>query len=174
MAHIHKMSVQIQVNPPIQAETQMNLSFSPEELAKNGFNLPVSISASSLLKQSNQAADAKTVTVMAHFDTGASRTSIDTRLAEYMGLTPVGMTPICTAAGTVEMPNYAVDISFPSSNLSPFINLPISSCKLPFCIEPSGEIELNITNFGILIGRDIMSRWNIVWNGPSSTVFVSD
>jgi hypothetical protein len=27
---------------------------------------------------------------------------------------------------------------------------------------------------GILIGRDIMSRWNIVWNGPTSTVFISD
>jgi hypothetical protein len=25
-----------------------------------------------------------------------------------------------------------------------------------------------------LIGRDVMSRWNIVWNGPTSTVFISD
>jgi len=29
-------------------------------------------------------------------------------------------------------------------------------------------------NFGVLIGRDIMARWNIVWNGPSSCVFIAD
>jgi hypothetical protein len=29
-------------------------------------------------------------------------------------------------------------------------------------------------NFGVLLGRDVMARWNIVWNGLTSTVFISD
>ena len=72
------------------------------------------------------------------------------------------------------MPNYAVDISFPGAKLSPFINLPIGSCNLPFKINDDGKIMISPQNFGLLIGRDIMSRWNIVWNGPTSTVFILD
>lgn len=174
MAHMQNMSVQFQTSPPLAPRTKINLSFAPQPLAQVGFNFLVSISASSLLKRTNPTAEAKTAVVMAHFDTGASQTSIDTTLADYIALTPVGMSPVHTAAGLVQMPNYAVDISFPNSNLAPFINLPISSCRLPFSIDSSGTIALHPKNFGILIGRDIMSRWNIVWNGPTSTVFVSD
>lgn len=38
----------------------------------------------------------------------------------------------------------------------------------------SSDHPVDFNNFGLLIGRDIMSRWNIVWNGPTSTVLVSD
>lgn len=174
MAHLQNMAAQLRTNPPLPPGIALNLSFTPQALVQSGFNFLVSISPSSLSKRTNPTAESKTVTVMAHFDTGASQTSIDTGLADYIGLSAVGIAPIHTAAGLVQMPNYAVDISFPNTNLASFTNLPISSCKLPFTIEPSGAIALNAKNFGILIGRDIMSRWNIVWNGPTSTVFVSD
>lgn len=168
------MAAHLRTNPPLPPGTSLALSFSPQPLVQGGFNLPVSISASSLPKRAAPDAGGKTVTVMAHFDTGASQTSIDTGLAEYIGLVPVGVSPIHTAAGLVQMPNYAVDVSFPGSGLRPFINLPIASCKLPFEIGKTGEIAMNQKNLGVLIGRDIMSRWNVVWNGPTSTVFVSD
>lgn len=174
MAHMQNVSVKLKVSPPLPSGARINMSFSPEDLAKCGFNFPVSISASSLAKRTNPTEESKTVTVMAHLDTGASATSIDVGLANYIGLTPVGITPIHTASGSVKMPSYAVDISFPNTSLSPFINLPISSCNLRFSIPSTGPIPLTKGNFGILIGRDIMARWNIVWNGPTSTVFVSD
>lgn len=173
MAHLQSTAAQLRTNPALPSGTSISLAFTPQPLVQSGFNFPVSISAASLLKRTSPAEGTKTITVMAHFDTGASKTSIDTGLADYIGLVPVGMAPIHTAAGLTQMPNYAVDISFPNTGLKPFINLPISSCKLPLKIGNDG-IAVSPQNFGILIGRDIMARWNIVWNGPTSTVFVSD
>jgi len=174
MAHINQLGYSVQIAPKPAPETRVSLSISPIPLENTGFTVPVSVSTPSTIRETNPAAVVRTETVMALFDTGASKTSIDIRLAELLGLSPVGISTSHTAAGPSESYDYAVDISFPGSNLLPFINLPIGSCKLPFQIGENGEIAINKTNFGLLIGRDIMSRWNIVWNGPTSTVFISD
>lgn len=174
MAHKFQIAYKLQTSPPLPANTKISISSSPFPLMNEGFNMPVSVSISSSIKLANPDQEFKTVTVMAHFDTGASRTNIDIGLAEYMGLIPTGMGSSSTANGSATTPNYAVDISFPNSNLSPFINLPIRSCQLPFALGPNGEAVIKPGNFGILLGRDIMARWNIVWNGPTSTVFISD
>ncbi len=174
MAHISQLAAGVNIAPKPSEETKITLNATPVPLMQTGFNIPLSISTPSSAKTLNPDIVIRSATIMAHFDTGASKTSIDTGLATYLGLTPVGISPIHTAAGKVDMPNFAVDITFPGSKLSPFINLPISSCKLPIQIKSSGEIEISPQNFGLLIGRDMMSRWNIVWNGPTSTVFISD
>lgn len=175
MAQVHSISAKLNVSPPLPPQgLKAALSFSPVPLLRTGFNMLVSVSMASSVRESNPDKPYKTVTVMGHFDTGASKTSIDVSLADYIGLTAIGVFPVNTAGGLVQMPNYAVDISFPNTKLSPFINLPVSSCKLPFKIDDSGSIAVIPQNFGLLIGRDIMSRWNVVWNGPTSTVFVSD
>lgn len=174
MAHFNRLTAGVNITPQPPKGTKITLNAAPLPLMQTGFNMPVSISTPSSAKTLNPDIVIRSATIMAHFDTGASKTSIDTGLAKHLGLTPVGVSPIHTAAGKVNMPNYAVDITFPGSNLSPFINLPIGSCKLPFQIGSSGQIEITPQNFGLLIGRDMMSRWNIVWNGPTSTVFISD
>lgn len=174
MAHINRITAGVNITPQLPKGTKIALNMSPDPLMQTGFNIPISISTPSSAKTLNPDIAIRSATVMAHFDTGASKTSIDTSLAQYLGLTPVGVSPIHTAAGKVDMPNFAVDITFPGFKLAPFINLPIASCKLPFQIGPSGSIEVTPQNFGLLIGRDMMSRWNIVWNGPTSTVFISD
>ena len=116
--------------------------------------------------------------VTGHFDTGATRTSIDSRLASKLGLSPIGFTTSNTAAGPQGTPDYAIDMSF-MSNLRPFLDLRVGSCNLPFDLneaQSSSDFKkpLNPQNIGLLIGRDIMAFWNITWNGPTSTVFVSD
>ena len=174
MAQVHHFSTRINISPALPEDTTVKMFISPNELMKTGFNIPVSISTPSSIKSANPDAEINSVVVMAHFDTGASKTSIDQRLAEYLHLTAVGVSTIHTAAGAIPTPNYAVDISFPGSQLAPFINLPINSCNLALNFENGGKIPLSAQNFGLLIGRDIMSRWNIVWNGPTSTVFISD
>lgn len=173
MAHIHRISAQLNSSAKLPDGAQLRLTLTHIPLMQTGFNLPVSISTP---KKPNPESvqDIKSATVMAHFDTGASKTSIDTTLATFLGLVPVGADIIHTAAGKTQMPNYAVDISFPGVKLAPFINLPIGSCNLPFKISDDGKIVVSPQNFGLLIGRDIMSRWNIVWNGPTTTVFISD
>ena len=110
---------------------------------------------------------------MAHFDTGASVTSIDIGLAKHLNLLTMGQTESRTAAGLQTMPNFAIDILFPTTSLSPFYNLRVGSCNLGFDLANNMKPD-KMQNMGLLIGRDIMSRWNIVWNGLSSTVIVSD
>ena len=111
---------------------------------------------------------------MAHFDTGASVTSIDLSLAAFLELRPIGKTQQYTANGASETPTFVADILFQNSKLAPFVNLQIGSCQLPFNMERYKKDPFDIQNFGLLIGRDIMSRWNIVWNGPTSSVFIAD
>lgn len=173
MAHVSQISAKLNSSQKLPAGTKLQLSFTHIPLMQQGFNILVSVSAPKNQDPSKET-DIKSVSVMAHFDTGASRTSIDIKLAEFLGLIPVGAGISHTAGGPVQMPNYAVDISFPGSRLAPFISLPIGSCKLPFTIEENGTIPISPQNFGLLLGRDIMSRWNIVWNGPTSTVLISD
>jgi hypothetical protein len=111
---------------------------------------------------------------MAHFDTGASITSIDIGLAMHLKLTAKGYSNSLTASGIQCMPNFVIDAAFPNTSLSPFVNLKIGSCKLNFDLPKAISDPNDPKNFGILLGRDIMSRWNIVWNGPTSSVFIND
>jgi hypothetical protein len=153
----------------------MSLNLSPLHLVLSGLNIVVEISTASASRQGSAPSALSTITAMGHFDTGATKTSIDIKLAKYLKLISTGQSLSYTASGPQIMPNFAVDIAFPNTELSPFANLRISSCKLiKFDLSKALSNPNDTTNFGILIGRDIMSRWNIVWNGPSSTVFISD
>lgn len=173
MSHISQISAQFQIVPqPVQG-TRVNMGFSHIALERNGFTMLVAVSTPATAKRANPNTPVFTETVMALFDTGASRTSIDNKLAQHLGLTPVGLSTTHTAAGPVPCTNYVADISFPGTKLEPFSNLPIGSCDLPFTINGS-TIELTPQNFGILIGRDIMTRWHITWHGPTSALFISD
>jgi hypothetical protein len=136
-----------------------------------GLNIPVEISTASVFRKGPDPAPLSSIVVNAHFDTGASITSIDTSLAKYLNLLPTGQSISNNASGRPMLsPTFAVDLSFPNTSLSPFVNLQIGSCILNFNMQ-KGTVQ---NNFGILIGRDVMSRWTIVWNGPTSTVFISD
>jgi hypothetical protein len=110
---------------------------------------------------------------MAHLDTGASISSIDISLAKHLNLIPTGQSTNRTAGGPRLMPNFVIDLGF-RIPLSPFPNLQIGSCDLGFNVQQCLSNPNDSANFGILLGRDVMSRWNIVWNGPTSTVFISD
>jgi len=151
---------------PVPAQgTKVNVSISPITLQLVGFNIHVVVStASADLQNPNFDKNiAASKIVVAHLDTGASKTSIDNDLAKELKLVSTGNSNGFTAGGPVRMPNFAIDLQFPNTNLKPFINLPISSCNL------SGQ-----SNFSMLLGRDVLSRWNIVWNGPTSTVIIND
>ena len=137
--------------------------------------MPVEISTSTAYVKSTKTAQAlNSITVMAHFDTGAIPTSIDISLATHLNLIPTGSGTSMTAAGEQIMPNYAIDISFPNTPLRSFTNLNIGSCNLPFDIDGNLLNTNNPVNFGILLGRDIMSSWNIIWNVPTSSIISFD
>ena len=158
--------------PPVGTHVAVNLT--PIPLQYIGLNLPVEISTASHFRLPPLNLPLHSIVMMAHFDTGASITSIDINLAKHLNLLSTGQSEIRTASGPETVSTFAIDISFPNSGLSPFRNLHISSCNLGFDIGKNIENLNNPRNFGLLIGRDIMSRWNIVWNGTSSTVIISD
>ncbi|MCL2433118.1 MAG: retropepsin-like domain-containing protein [Clostridia bacterium] len=108
--------------------------------------------------------------VLAHLDTGSNVTTVDKRLAVDLGLILVGGCTTHTAAGPIDANKYMVNITFPNTELKGF-NLIVNDCVLHY--DPHAE-TLNPEFFAMVIGRDIMEHWNIVWNGPSSTVIISD
>jgi hypothetical protein len=152
-------------------DTHTGRHFSPAPLLRCGMNIPVIVSASSAYLMTPNAVQGVRLTVLAHLDTGASVTSIDITLARHIGLLPIGMSRMRTAAGSVMFSAFTIDLQFPSSTLSACTDLPVSSCDLGFDLSKPWT---DARNFGILIGRDAMTRWNIVWNGPTSTVIIND
>jgi hypothetical protein len=173
MGIFNALNFGFQITPPLPEGTKILPRIDHTQLLLMGMNIPVAISTATVFRGSPKNIPVLSVLVMAHLDTGASITSIDIRLAEHLSLIPTGQSTSGTAAGPQSMPNFVIDLGF-RANLSPFANLQIGSCKLGFNLERCLSNPNDPTNFGILIGRDIMSRWNIVWNGPTSTVFISD
>jgi len=173
MATHHYQPFELKITPQPEPDTHVGMRFTPLALMRLGFNLYVEVSTASVFRKPPMSLPLSTITVLAHFDTGASVTSIDIGLAQYLSLIATGQSTSNTASGPQEMPNFAIDIGFPNTMLAPFQNLSIGSCRLGFDLANNLNPE-KPQNMGILIGRDIMSRWNVIWNGPTSTVIVSD
>ena len=167
MALFNYVQHNLQIVPPPQEGTVAVVSYSPHKLLMAGLNMQVLISS---LQPAQSKKVPNTATIMGHFDTGASTTSIDFKLAELLELVPDGLTTVNTANGVTKTPHYHVYIAFPNTNLRSFEKIQVCSCNLSF--DPSKNS--NAHNVGVVIGRDIMSRWNIVWNGPTSSVFIAD
>jgi len=170
MGFLNHFNVQFNINPPPTPETQIAIKLDQVPLLSLGLNIPVEISTPGAFLKPPNPMQLSSIVVMGHFDTGASSTSIDISLAQHLKLVPIGASIKQTAGGPQNTPDYYIDLSFPSAGLRPFHNLKIGSCTLPFVLGNG----VHTRNFGILIGRDIMARWNIVWNGPSSTVIIND
>jgi hypothetical protein len=151
------------------------LMFGPANLANVGANLRVEVAtASAFVNDPNAPAPRQSLVVVAHLDTGASHTVIATVLAQHLALVQTGVGQSATANGKMSSPNYAADITFVGTDLKPRADLNLASCILPFDLQKHATQPNDSTNFGILIGRDIMSAWHMSWDGPSSTVIIYD
>jgi hypothetical protein len=165
MAHIQHFNPSFTFDPPLAPNTNITMSASSYNLCIKGMNLPVEITSMPL-----DGSEPKTVTVMAHLGIGAYSTCIDSKLATALELFPVGQTKIQTASGFSSVERYIVNINFPGTGLRGYITY-AADCDLAY----KGNISnLDPNNFSVLLGRDILANWNIVYNGPTSTVFISD
>jgi hypothetical protein len=174
MGIFHHYSVGFNAIPPLLPGTKLSVNFDNMHLCLQGLNIPAEISTATIFRGLPNNTSVSSAFVMAHFDTGANITSIDITLAKDLGLIPTGQSAQKTAAGISQpTPNFVIDLNFRIS-LSPFPNLQIGSCDLGLDLQQCLSNPNDPVNFGILLGRDVMSRWNIIWNGPTSTVFISD
>lgn len=176
MSHYNHFSIGLNINPPLGPGSKVGIQQSPSVLRGQGLNMLMELStATAFVNQPSNPTPRSVIAVMAHFDTGASLTTIDSRLATHLGLTATGVSPISTANGVTNTSNYALDVAFVNTSLRRIVNLQVSSCTLAhFNLQTALTNPNDQRNFGVLIGRDIMSLWNIVWNGPTSTVLISD
>ncbi len=175
MAHYAHFHAEIEI--PKDSPKPKIVRQSPLALRKSGLNMLVSISISSAVAAKAQDPQAiKAMPVSAHLDTGAYKTMIDSRIAKHLNLISVGVSKSATASGIIETPDYFVDIAFLNTMLRPINNLQVGSSALPhYDLQLSADGHSGTQKgFGVLIGRDIMSIWNIVWHGPTSTVLISD
>jgi hypothetical protein len=173
MGIFHHYNVGFNITPPPPSGTVITAQLDSTQLCLTGLNIPVEISTATVFRNPVNGASLSSILAMAHLDTGASITSIDIALANHLKLLPTGQSTSRTAAGPQTTSNFVIDLTFRAA-LSPFLNLQIGSCDLGFNLQQCLSNPNDPKNFGILIGRDVMAKWNIVWNGPTSTVFISD
>lgn len=173
MPHINDFRPKINIKPKPVDGTQVAMSYSHQSLVNFGCNILSEVSSASSLVEKQETISSKSVSLMGHLDTGATKTTIASSLAEYLELTPIGYSNTRTASGLQETPDYTVNLSFIGTNMRKISNLQVNSCKLSFDLAEAQKNPHNPRNLGLLIGRDIMSLWNITWHGPTSTVFIS-
>lgn len=158
-----------------QVPGQTVITLGPTVLNSLGCNLQVEIAtAAAFVNKLANPTPRKSIVLMAHLDTGASRTTISPVLAQYLGLVQTGVAPAQTANGTTQNPTYAIDIVFVGTTLAPRVDLSVGSCTLPFTLAAHAANANDPRNFGVLLGRDIMASWHLMWDGPTSTVIISD
>ncbi|MDE3269653.1 MAG: hypothetical protein OYH77_05160 [Pseudomonadota bacterium] len=90
---------------------QVQWQFSPLGLEDAGINIPVAVSQSAVFADEH-GRPPRSMIVMGHLDTGASKTALDLALAKALGLDSVGMGSSHSVSGKFTSPDFAVDLSF--------------------------------------------------------------
>lgn len=128
----------------------------PSVLAHQGPNIPVELSIPDALanyfSQQNVAIPAP-LTGVALIDTGASITCVDISIIQSLNIQPIGTTTVYTPQGNATQQLFPIKLSFPGTAIVISLNAVLGSVLLA-------------QNIGALIGRDILSRCVLVYNGP--------
>ena len=95
-------------------------------------------------------------------DTGASTLALDRSIAQSLGLARRGVVINHTANGLRQSNLYAVSLLFPATSLRSYNLLRAS------------EVDLSTQPFKCLIGRDVLSRWHVHYNGQTGAVSIAD
>ena len=171
MSIVSHSSLRVESADRKQKVPQINIYGDAGSLARLGLVMRVVVSAPAGSANAEPEVQPKSVMVNALLDTGATQTSIDARIAKALGLNPIGFVPIGTAGGRRTSAIFVADVAFPNTGFAPRKMMPVGSCDLSF--DPESGTSSN-QNIGALIGRDIISRWVIVWNGPNASVTICD
>ncbi|MBI4602456.1 MAG: hypothetical protein HY721_10905 [Planctomycetes bacterium] len=109
-----------------------------------------------LMAQSRQVP--QPVTGLALIDTGASRTCVDGVAITGLGVNPIGTTLSATAAGAKQQSLYPARLRFPGTAIDIEFNSILGA-------DLSGQ-SVGGRKIIALVGRDILSRCLLVYNGP--------
>ena len=139
--------------------------FSDKELRENGPRISISIGHSEMEYEESKSLGLDLpppLTVSGLIDTGASITVINPRVAESRRLRQTGFALVSAAGSQAQYPEYVASLKFPGTDLQSFDLVRVVGCQLPR--QP----------IACLIGRDILRKWLVTYNGRASTVRISD
>jgi hypothetical protein len=140
-------------------------SYSRSDLRRTGPKIAVTIShpqKSIALAERSHVDLRKPYTVTALIDTGASRTVISPQLATTCGLQKTGEVRISSAGHITNRPEFVGAIHFPGQELRGFDPISLVACPLP---------EQDVA---CLLGRDVLERWSLTYDGRSGLVEVEE
>lgn len=95
-------------------------------------------------------------------DTGAQRTVLSPEAVERAGLPKIGQADLHAVAGVVRADLYAASLQFPRSNLKTIEVIEVCCCELPHVL------------YHCLLGRDVLTRWILNYDGPAGTWQISE
>lgn len=116
-----------------------------QHLAENGQAVPGAISGFALV------------------DTGAFATAVDETVFTSLGIPPIDEVATDTAHGAGKSKIYPASVTFPGMNVNEMPMGRVIGCKLKWKTRDDKEIIM-------LMGRDLLSSFLLVYNGPSSDV----
>jgi len=103
----------------------------------------------------------KPITGFALLDTGASISAVDREAFETLGIPPVGKTNVATPSGSAEQLVYPARFGFPGTTL-PEISY---DSILGSVLGTQGIVAL--------LGRDVLCRMVVTFNGPAGLVTIA-
>lgn len=132
--------------------------FDSRFLLRKGILVSVEIRPPVQLVKKRKKKTIDTHTGLALVDTGASITCVDKSILKNLRIPTVGVSDVFTPSGKARQNTYPVEISFPKANLP----------KIAFNQVLGSELK----GQGIiaLIGRDVLSHFILIYNGPGGFV----
>jgi predicted aspartyl protease len=143
----------------------VKLPFTPASLLLEGPHIAIRISATRLEIEEGGplGLDFPELAVRALIDTGASLTVINPQIAVTCKLKQTGHQMINAVGGEAgEYPAYAAAISFPGTELPSLEATRVVAC--PIIRQPF---------FSCLIGRDILRKWLLIYDGRTGAVEIT-
>jgi class 3 adenylate cyclase len=104
----------------------------------------------------------KPLTIMALIDTGASATIINPQVAVTCGLAQTGLARISSLGQISECPEYVGALRFPESSLKEIDPVRFIAGPLP------GQ------DVACLLGRDVLARWRLIYDGKIGEVRIEE
>lgn len=96
-------------------------------------------------------------------DTGAAVSAIQEQALTGLGIAPINSVPVSTPSGDSHMFIYPARVSFPGLDVTPHALSTFAGCQLDW-ITPDGR------NLIMLLGRDVLAEFLMVYNGRNGTV----
>ena len=133
----------------------------PHLLARSGPVLQVEVSVPTALSKflaSKERPVPQPLTGWALIDTGATRSCADATVLTKLGLSPIGVVEAGTAGGKIRQYLYPAKLRFPGEGLE------IEFTSL-IGVDLRGQ-KIADRELIVLLGRDVLSRCVLVYNGP--------